>query len=96
MSKIYTDNKEALLERIHETSHRLSATELMAGEGTPRGKPWANTWDVDAHRNNRKRRLDKRRRMAEQEREPRREPETIKLVERAHEGKVTRGSGMEI
>ena len=50
-AKIYTDDKEALLERIHETSHRLSATELMAGEGTPWGKPWANTWVVDAHRN---------------------------------------------
>ena len=36
-AKIYTDDKEALLERIHNTSHRLSATELMAGEGTPLG-----------------------------------------------------------
>jgi hypothetical protein len=95
-AKIYTDDKEALLERIHRTSHRLSATELMAGEGTARGKPWAETWDVDAHRNNRKRRLDKRRRLADLDREQRQAPETVRLIERAHEGKVTRGYGMDI
>jgi hypothetical protein len=95
-ARIFTDDKEALLERIHQTSHRLSAIELMAGEGTSRGKPWAETWNVDAHRQNRTRHLEKRRLLAEQSREHRQEPETVRLIERAHEGKVTRGYGMEI
>lgn len=36
---VYTDDKEALASRIERTSHRLSATEMFAGEVGPHGKP---------------------------------------------------------
>src|SRR5205085_12576974 len=54
-ASIYTDDKRVLLARIQDTSHRLSAVELMAGEGTAKGKPWAKSGDVDAHRDTYKR-----------------------------------------
>ena len=97
-ARIYTDDKRALLARIQDTSHRLSAVELMAGEGTAQGKPWANSWDVDAHRERYKRHKARRERILagiEQEQRQLRAPENVMAPEPPARRKIQHGYGME-
>jgi conjugative relaxase-like TrwC/TraI family protein len=93
-ARIYTDDKQALLARIQDTSHRLSAVELMAGEGTARGKPAGR--GTDRHRQRRRAALHAR--LAESERaqlwQAERTPALDQVAEQRYEGRVY-GSGME-
>lgn len=94
-ARIYTDDKRALLARIQDTSHRLSAVELMAGKGTAKGTPWASTKDVDAERDRDTRHQARRARiLASIAQEQRYASEKIAAAEHTHDGRVQYGYGM--